>query len=77
MRKNLEIPKGKRTLKYRFFEILPGFISYTAIILLFVLSVIEPVLGAIYLFIIIASTLVKAVGVAYRTIQGYNVIKRA
>ena len=77
MRKNIEIPKGKRDLKYRLFEILPGFISYTAIILLFVLSVIEPVLGAIYLFIIIASTLVKAVGVAYRTVQGYEVIKRA
>jgi len=77
MRKNLEIPRGKRTIKYRLFEILPGVISYTAIILLFVLSVIEPVLGAIYLFIIIASTLVKAVSVAYRTVQGYNVIKRA
>ncbi|MBQ3292900.1 glycosyltransferase family 2 protein [Candidatus Saccharibacteria bacterium] len=77
MRKNLEIPRGKRTLEYRFFEILPGFISYTAIILLFVFSAIEPVLGAIYLFIIIASTLVKAVGVAYRTIQGYEVIKHA
>ena len=77
MRKNLEIPRGKRTIKYRFFEILPGFISYLAVILLFVLSVIEPVLGAIYLFIIIASTLVKAVSVAYRTIQGYEVIKRA
>ena len=77
MRKNLEIPKGKRTFKYRFFEILPGAISYIAIILLFVFSVIDPVLGAIYLFIIIASTLVKAVSVAYRTVQGYEVIKRA
>ena len=77
MRKNLEIPRGKRTIKYRLFEILPGLISYSAIILLFVLSIIEPVLGAIYLFIIIASTLVKAVGVAYRTVQGYNVVKRA
>ena len=77
MRKNLEIPRGKRTAKYRFFEILPGFISYLAIVLLFVLSLIEPVLGAIYLFIIIASTLVKAISVAYRTIQGYEVIQRA
>lgn len=77
MRRNLEIPRGKRDLKYRFFEILPGAISYGAIILLFVLSLIDPVLGAIYLFIIIASTLVKAVSVAYRTVQGYNVIQRA
>ncbi|MBQ6461243.1 hypothetical protein IJJ36_02315 [Candidatus Saccharibacteria bacterium] len=77
MRKNLEIPQGKRTLGYRFFEILPGVISYGAIILLFILSWVDPTLGAIYLFILIASTLVKAIGIAYRTIQGYKVIKRA
>lgn len=77
MRQNLEIPRGKRTKLYRFFEILPGAISYTAIILLFVLSWVNPVLGAIYLFILIASTLVKAIGIAYRTVQGYKVIKRA
>ena len=77
MRKNLEIPQGKRTPLYRFLEILPGAISYGAIILLFILSIVNPVLGAIYLFALIASTLVKAIGVAYRTIQGYEVIKRA
>ena len=77
MRVNLEIPQGKRKPLYRFFEILPGLISYSAIILLFLLSWLHPVIGAIYLFIIITSTLVKAVGVAYRTIQGYKVLKRA
>lgn len=74
---DLEIPQGKRTPKYRFFEILPGAISYGAIILLFVLSWINPVIGAIYLFALIASTLVKAIAVAYRTVQGYNVMKSA
>lgn len=77
MRKNLEIPQGKRTRIYRFLEIVPGLISYGAIILLFVLSLVAPLLGAIYLFILIASTLVKAIAVAYRTVQGYKVIKRA
>ena len=77
MRKNLEIPQGKRTPLYRFFEILPGLISYTAIIMLFVLSWISPIWGACYLFIIIAATLVKAVSVAFRTIQGYEVVKKA
>ena len=77
MRKNLEIPQGKRTKLYRFLEILPGLISYGAIILLFILSWLDPILGAIYLFILITATLVKAIGVAYRTVQGYNVIKRA
>ena len=77
MRKNLEIPEGKRTKLYRFLEILPGLISYGAILLLFILSWLNPVLGAIYLFTLIASTLVKAISVAYRTVQGYEVIKRA
>ncbi len=77
MRRNLEIPQGKRSRGYRFLEILPGLISYGAIILLFVLSWLDPVVGSIYLFIIIASTLVKAIGVAYRTVQGYEVLKSA
>ncbi len=77
MRKNLEIPQGERTKLYRFLEILPGAISYAAIILLFLLSWIDPILGSIYIFLIVAITLVKAVGVAYRTIQGYNVVKKA
>ena len=77
MRKNLEIPQGKRTKLYRFLEILPGLISYSAIILLFLLSWLDPVIGAIYLFTIISITLVKAVSVAFRTVQGYKVIKKA
>mgnify|MGYP001685005229 FL=1 len=74
---DLEIPLGKRTKKYRLFEILPGALSYMMIILLFVLSVISPALGSYYLLLIIATTLVKAVGIVYRTIQGYNAAKRA
>lgn len=74
---DLEIPLGKRTRKYRLLEILPGAMSYTMIILLFVLSIISPALGSYYLLLIIAVTLVKAVGIVYRTIQGYNAAKRA
>ncbi len=72
-----EIPLGKRKPLYRFFEILPGAISYFAVILLFVLSWINPMLGAAYCLIIIAITLVKAVAVAFRTIQGYKTMRRA
>ncbi len=75
--KDLEIPRGRRTKLYRFFEILPGFLSYVAVIALFVLSWISPVLGSIYLLVIVATTFVKAVATAFRTIQGYEVVKRA
>ena len=34
-------------------------------------------MGSYYLLLIIATTLVKAVGVVYRTVQGYNATKRA
>ena len=74
---DLEIPLGKRTRKYRMLEILPGALSYIMILLLFVLSFISPIVGSYYLLLIIATTLVKAVGVVYRTVQGYNATKRA
>lgn len=77
MRKNLEIPQGKRSRLYRFLEVMPGLISYVAILLLFILSWVNPILATIYLFIVVATISVKAVGVAYRTVQGYEVMKRA
>ena len=73
----IELPMGKRTRLYRFFEILPGALSYVAVIALFVLSWVNPILGTIYLLLIVSITLVKAVATAFRTIQGYKVVKRA
>lgn len=75
--RDLEIPFGKRTKLYRFLEILPGMLSYMVIILLFILSLIHPAIGALYLLTIIAWTLIKAIAIAFRTVQGYEMIKRA
>lgn len=69
---DIEIPTGKRTLKYRLFEMLPAFLSYGALVLLVVLSLISPTLAAIYLLLVIITLLVKAVGIAFRTIQGHQ-----
>ena len=52
MSKVREIPAGKRTPLYRFFEMLPAMISYGMIILLFVLSAISPILGSAYILLI-------------------------
>lgn len=73
----LDLPLGKRTKLYRFFEILPGALSYTAVIALFALSWINPMLGAIYVLLVVAITFVKAIATAFRTIQGYKVVRRA
>lgn len=76
--KDLEIPLGKkRTKLYRFFEILPGVLSYGAIILLIVLSIISPLLAAIYLLGIIMTVVVKIIGIAYHTIYGYKRVVKA
>jgi cellulose synthase/poly-beta-1,6-N-acetylglucosamine synthase-like glycosyltransferase len=67
---DLELPLGKRSLKYRMFEMLPAIISYGALILLVVLSLISPILAAVYLMLVIITLLVKAAGIAYHTIYG-------
>ncbi len=72
---SLDLPQGKRTKLYRFFEILPGFTSYMILLLLVIFSLISPVLGSYYLLFIIATTLVKAVGITFRTVQGYQASK--
>ena len=75
--KNIEIPQGKRTKFYRFFEILPAFLSYGAIVLMVVLSIFSPFLASVYLILIIVTLLVKAIGVAYRTFGGYRKMNKA
>lgn len=74
---NLEIPLGKRTKKYRFFEMVPGLLSYGMLILMVVLSLINPLYAAIYLLLIIITMLVKAAGIAVRTIGGHRSLTRA
>lgn len=69
---DLEIPLGKRKPLYRFFEMVPAILSYSAVILLIVLSIIEPLYAAIYLMLIIITTLVKAIGIAYHTLRGHR-----
>lgn len=74
---DLEIPSGRRRPLYRFFEILPATLTYGALILLVVLSLISPTLGAIYLLVVIITMLVKAAGMAFRTINGSLTMKKA
>lgn len=74
---DLEIPLGKRTKAYRFFEMVPALLSWGALILLIVLSLVSPLLAAVYLMLIIVTLLVKAVGIAYHTIGGRNNLEKA
>ncbi len=72
---DIEIPLGKRTRFYRFFEILPGVLSYSMIFAPIFLSLINPVIGALFVIIFIIIWFVKAIGMTVRIVQGYNVLQ--
>lgn len=74
---DFELPLGKRTKLYRFFEMVPAIISYGAFVLLIVLSLYSPLLAAIYLMLIIIALLVRAVGVIYHTLRGHDRLMKA
>ena len=74
---DLELPLGKRTKLYRFFEMLPAILSYGAFVLLIVLSLVSPLLAAIYLMLIIIALLVRAVGIVYHTLAGHSRLVKA
>jgi len=74
---NLEIPLGKRTKSYRFFEMLPALLSYGMLLLLVALSIISPLAAAIYLLLIIITVLVKAIGIAVHTVTGRDRLDKA
>ena len=69
---NLELPLGKRTRMYRFFEMVPGLLTYTMLALVVILSIVQPLLAAIYILAIILALFVRSIGVAYRTIYGHQ-----
>ena len=74
---DIEIPVGRRTRLYRFFERVPALASYGAIVLLVVLSIFSPILAAVYLLVIIITMLVKVVGITYHMVAGRMRMDRA
>ena len=74
---DLEIPLGKRSAKYRFFELLPAILSYGALITLVVLSLISPLLAAIYILLVITTFIVRAVGITVHTLIGSRRLRLA
>ena len=75
--KSLEIPLGRRTRQYRFFEMLPALSSYATLLLLPILALWNTTAASMYLILIIFTMLIKAVGIGYHTIKGYNRMEAA
>lgn len=74
---NLELPLGRRTKLYRFFEVLPAAISYGMIVVFIVLSIFWPLGAAVYLLVLIITVFIKSIGIAYHTVRGHSRLVRA
>lgn len=74
---DLELPLGKRTKLYRFFEILPGLLSYGALLLLVVLSLVNPLWASIYLLLVVITMFVKSLSINFNTLRGHKWLKAA
>jgi len=70
---DIEIPYGKdRSKRYRFFEILPGTLSWSMLALPIVLSLIDVTIAAIFVLIYLLINFTRAMAGAARSMQGYR-----
>jgi cellulose synthase/poly-beta-1,6-N-acetylglucosamine synthase-like glycosyltransferase len=73
--KNIEIPfKEDRDWRYRFWEILPGALSWTILLMPFVLSVFNPTLFAMFIIAYLLLWFFKGLGMSVRSVQGYRML---
>jgi cellulose synthase/poly-beta-1,6-N-acetylglucosamine synthase-like glycosyltransferase len=74
--KNLEIPfVEERGRRYRFFEMLPGLITWSILLSPLVLSQLKPVVCVILIIAYMLLWFVKSVGLNIRAVQGYRLMQ--
>lgn len=74
--KNIEIPYEKdRSARYRFYEILPGALSYSFLALPVVLSLINATLAAAFIIAFLLTNFARAVGISIRALQGNKLVE--
>jgi len=73
---NIEIPFPEdRTRRYRFFEILPGALSYSMLALPFILSLINVTLAAVFVLLYLLINFTRGVASAIRSLHAYHVMR--
>ncbi|MGH7157751.1 MAG: hypothetical protein ACREGD_01585 [Candidatus Saccharimonadales bacterium] len=73
---SIEIPYEKdRSRSYRFFEILPGALSWSILALPFVLSLFSAALAAIFVLVFILLFFTRAMAVTVRALVGYRTMR--
>src|SRR5690606_24098199 len=74
---DIEIPlQNQKTLRYRLFEILPGFLSWSILILPFVLSIWIPTIVALIIIAFFLLWFARALGLNLRVIQGWRMVQK-
>lgn len=74
---DIEIPlKADRGFVYRFFEILPAFLSYLVFALPFIISAFSPSAAAYFLILYILIWFSKSLAISIRVFQGYGRVKK-
>jgi len=74
--KQIEIPYNQeRDWKYRFFEILPGTLSWLLIATPIILSLINPVWAAFFIVTFLIMQFARAIGFSLRALQGYHTVR--
>jgi len=74
---DIEIPYAKdRGARYRFFEILPGALSWFALFLPLILSLINVTVAAVFILIYLLINFSRAVAAAIRAVHGFNIMRK-
>ncbi len=74
---DIEIPyENQRGWRYRFWEIVPGFLSWSILLAPFVFSVFNPNLFAVFILAYLLIWFIKGVVMSIRSIQGYKMLNR-
>lgn len=74
---DIEIPfKEDRNARYRFFEILPGTLSWTLLFLPLILSLINVTFAAFFVLVYLLINFTRAGALAMRSLHGYNRMRK-
>ncbi|HEX8226264.1 MAG TPA: glycosyltransferase family 2 protein [Candidatus Saccharimonadales bacterium] len=74
--KDIEIPYNQdRGRRYRFFEILPGTLSWFMLLLPLILSLINVTIASIFILMYLLIFFVRSIGVNIRALQGYKTME--
>lgn len=75
--KDIEIPYVENRGKgYRFWEIFPGAVSWTILLMPVLLSIFNPTLFAIYIIAFLLIWFIKAIGLNIRSLQGFHTLSQ-